>query len=218
MTNPTIQTETNQTETTVAVVAASQADRNTLKSTLEKGQKDLLAAILFNMGDADTFKRLNDTWKEAAKLVPQMHKDAKKAAEENAKAREQAKAKLKETREAGKATAIAALESQQKEMMKMMVEVMGLDKEAAIVACEAAMKQKRKAIETASVREQVTVSVNGVQYTMPRKGNMSQALKDLVTDSGLERDAFIEKYEVKAVQAAGEVAPVEGEEQDAEQA
>lgn len=210
-------TTTNETVNTVAVIAAAQADRNTLKSTLEKGQKDLLAAILFNMGDADTFKRLNDTWKDAAKLVPQMHKDAKKAAEDAAKAKAAAKEALKADRAAGKAEQLAALEKQQAEMMKMMIEVMGLDKDAAIVACEAAMKQKRKAIETASVREQVQVNVDGKSYTLPRRGNMSQALKDLVADSGLDREAFFDKYEVKAAQAE-EVAPVEGEEQAAEQA
>lgn len=191
---------TETTETTVAPVTTTATDRNTLKSTLEKGQVKLLAGILFNMaGSAASFKKLNETWKDAAKLVPDLFKTAEKDAAETSKAREEAKAKLKETREADKAAQLKALEQQQADMLKMMVEVMGLDKDAALVACEAAMKQKRKAIETASVREQVTVSVNGVQYTMPRKGNMSQALKDLVTDSGLERDAFIDKYEVKAV-------------------
>lgn len=45
-------------------------------------------------------------------------------------------------------------------------------------------------------KERVTVEVEGVQYEIPVSGNMNQKLKDLVASSGLERDAFIEKFKV----------------------
>lgn len=48
-------------------------------------------------------------------------------------------------------------------------------------------------------RERVDITVNGKQYKIPVTGNMNQELKDLVSASGLERSAFIEKY--KSVQA-----------------
>lgn len=188
----------NETVETAAVAPVAEVVRNTLKSTLERGDKEALAAVLYNMaGSAANFKVLNETFKEAAKLVPGLFKQAEQEAKAAAEKRANAKAELLAGREADKAAQLAELEKQQAEMLKMMVETMGLDKEAALIACEAALKGKRKAIETASVRPHVDVVVEGVTYSMPHKGNMSQALKDLVTESGLTREAFIEKYQVQ---------------------
>lgn len=183
----------------------AKADRNTLKSTLEKGEVQLLAGILANIaGSVEGYKVLETTLKDAMKLVKPLLVEQAKEAEAAAQARIDRRESKKAERNAEKEQALKALQVEQDAMLANMIRPveeggLGLSRDVALVACEAAIKARRKAIESASVREHAVIEVDGVRYEIPRAGNTTQALKDLQAASGLaDRAAFIAKYEVTA--------------------
>lgn len=109
-------------------------------------------------------------------------------------------------REDQAAAEVAARNAERQELVtKLMDEVngMGLDLELASKFADETLAKKYGVEEPAKREprytfERVIVQVGGVDYEMPRTGNMSQALKDLVSNAGFEqseRAAFIEKFQ-----------------------
>lgn len=154
-----------------------------------------LAGYLINKVSADRVNVYGDILKATAKAIPsvlaEMEKErieaeAKAAAEREAeeKAAEEKRQQEEKEREAEKQRIIAILTKDG----GMTLEVA----EAMVAAQQKATGQAAKGDVKSYAR--VNVTVDGKQYDMPVKGNMSQELKDLVAASGLERDAFIEKY------------------------
>lgn len=121
--------------------------------------------------------------------------------------REANRSAARAAKEAENAAAAAALEEEKQKMLKLLVDS-GMDLTVAKAAVEAGVKEKLKASRAAvNSYERVTVEVDGKQYEFPKKGNMSQELKDLFAASGEEtREAFIAKYAVTATESeeAGE--------------
>lgn len=155
--------------------------------------------------DADKFKEIKAAVTEALKAVPAFlkaeaaDKEARKESHRNAVIA--AANKRKEQNDAERARLQAEREKEAAAMLVMLqdsVNGMGLDLEAATLAVNAAMQKKYGKTKTpGKTFERATVSVDGVQYEIPRTGNMTKALKELVQAHGGDRDAFIAKFEVK---------------------
>lgn len=181
----------------------AKVQHTTLRSTLSNNQPKQLAEVLAQMaGDLTAWKVLESTLKDAMKQVPTVLADNAKAIEEKAKNRATSKVALKAEREAEKALKLAALEVEQKAMLDAMTQPVsaggfGLDADTALQAVQGVIKAKRKAIETASVRPQVQVNVNGNIFTMPEYGNTTQEIKDIIESTGLDRVEFVAKYKVQ---------------------
>lgn len=154
-----------------------------------------LAGYLINKVSADGVGMYADILKATAKAIPSvLAEQEKERAEAEAKAEAQREADEKAEEE--KRVADEKAREEEKERMLKMLTESGID----LVIAEAMVAAKEKATTGGKAKgdvksyERVSVTVDGVAYDMPVKGNMSQELKDLVTNSGLERDAFIEKY------------------------
>jgi colicin import membrane protein len=137
-----------------------------------------------------------------AKAIPAAVQFQKEEAERQEKAREEARQKAQAERERMAEEARKHAEEEGKKMLQILLDN-GVDLAVAQAAVAAgAAKLKTAASNTNSTYNRVTVKVGGKEYDMPEKGNMSQELKDLVAESNLDREAFIEKYRVDAPEAA----------------
>lgn len=129
-----------------------------------------------------------------AKAIPAAVQFQKEEAERLEKEREANRIKAQEERDRLAEEARKNAEEEGKKMLKLLTEN-GVDLAVAQAAVAAAAgKLKAATSNTNSTYNRVTVTVGGKDYDMPEKGNMSQELKDLVSESGLDREAFITKY------------------------
>jgi len=129
-----------------------------------------------------------------AKAIPAAVQFQKEEAERQEKEREANRIKAQEERDRLAEEARQKAEEEGKKMLKLLTEN-GVDLAVAQAAVAAAAgKLKAASSNTNSTYNRVTVTVGGKDYDMPEKGNMSQELKDLVSESGLDREAFITKY------------------------
>lgn len=129
-----------------------------------------------------------------AKAIPAAVQYQKEEAERLEKEREEARIKAQEERDRLAEEARQKAEEEGKKMLKLLTEN-GVDLAVAQAAVAAAAgKLKAANTNNTSTYNRVTVVVGGKEYDMPEKGNMSQELKDLVAESNLDREAFIEKY------------------------
>lgn len=162
-----------------------------LLKALVSSNVDAAAAILANLSEAD-MKSARNVFNEAYSAAKVLQAEAIKAAEtlaaERAKEREDLVAKLMDT-----------------------VNGLGLDLQLAGETADKALANKYGTEAKKEPRytfDKATVVVDGKEYVMPRSGNMSQELKDLVAAAGFEptqRAEFIEKFE-KVEESSDEVA------------
>lgn len=154
-----------------------------------------LAGYLINKVSADSVNVYGDILKATAKAIPSVLAEMEKE-------RIEAEAKAQAQREADAAAAEEKRQQEEKEReaeKQRIIAILTKDGGMSLEVAEAMVAAQQKALGNTTKGEvksyeRVNVTVDGVQYEMPVKGNMSQELKDLVAKSGLERDAFIEKY------------------------
>lgn len=191
---------------TSASEAAATAARMNIKVAMTSGNIPALVQYFADYaGDVEQFKAMKTAITEALKQVPAEFKARVAAAEEgkqNRIAGIQAAAQKRQALKAEESAKLqAARETEAAAMLNHLVDTvngLGLDLEAATVAVDAAMIKKYGKVKgDVKGKERATVVVKGTEYQIPRSGNMSQELKDLVAANGGDREAFITKYEVK---------------------
>lgn len=142
-------------------------------------------------------KALGKTFADAIKAIPETLKAL--AAEAEAKAKAEAEAA---------AAALAESEKKAKEREEFFVQMhketvesmvaLGRSVEVATKIADMAVQTERMkdggSTKQQSNRVRVTVVYKGTEYEMPATGNMAQSLKDMVNETGLTRESFIEQY------------------------
>lgn len=121
-------------------------------------------------------------------VTKQREAEEKAKAEERAKAEEE-KRKLLEQEE-------KELQAKKEEMLKHLTDTLGIDLAVAQAMVATAAKKLTSGNQAKNSYERVTCTIEGNQYDVPVRGNMSQALKDLAAKYGFadDRDGFIEKF------------------------
>lgn len=192
------------------VLAAPEEGKAHTKTALKEFDKDLadhVNTVSANLAqyfveksvDTDLIIRILGETVKAIPAAVQYRDEEHKRQEQ---AREEARVKAQAERERLAAEAEAEAEAQRKKMLDLLL-AGGVDLAVAQAAVQAAGKKvKTAATGSANSYNRITVEVDGKRYDMPEKGNMSQELKDLVTASEMDREAFIEKYRVKDSEAA----------------
>lgn len=135
-------------------------------------------------------------WKSAFKQAKEVEAELAELAEKAAKEAEAAKA-LAEA-EAAKQAEEAA--KQRAEKIQTMVDTMiasGIPSEVAKSSAESAIKAQEKQKRSNGAYPRVNVSYNGKTFEMPTRGNLSQDARAALEETGLDRAAFIEAYQVK---------------------
>lgn len=127
--------------------------------------------------------------KEATKQVPAVQKQLAEL-EAKAKAEEEAKRKAEEE----------ALNAEKDKMLKILTDS-GLDLAIAQTMVAAGLKAKAPSTAPKNRYERVPVTVDGKEYEVPVRGNISEELKVLVANDGGDREAFITKYRTDAVKS-----------------
>lgn len=130
----------------------------------------------------------NRIWKTAIAMLPNMAKqvqeeEAKKQAA-RANSRQAQAAKEREEQE----KALQIMQANQEKLIQVYIEN-GLSREMAMNIINSQI-----ASGTKKVKNRVPVLYKGVQYQVAVSGNMPDSVKNAIADSGLDRDAFIEKY------------------------
>lgn len=152
-----------------------------LLKALVSGNVDAAAAVLANLSEAE-LKASRNIFNQAYSAAKVLQTEAVEAAEKLAAERQIERDNL---------------------VVKLMdtVNGLGLDLQLAGETADKAMVNKYGAETKKEPRytfDKATVVVDGKEYTLPRTGNMSQELKDLVADAGFEptqRAEFIAKFE-----------------------
>lgn len=153
-----------------------------------------LAMYLVNKTDnTDTIVKL---FAATAEAIPAVLDEVIKQREEEeaAKAAEREKAEEEKRKQAEQEE--KELNAKKEQMLKHLTEVLGLDLDVAKAAVETAGKKLATGNQAKNTYERVTCTIEGNQYDVPVRGNMSQALKDLAAKYGFadDRDGFIEKF------------------------
>lgn len=138
----------------------------------------------------------------ASKAIPAAVQYQKEEAARAEAAREEARVKAQAERERLNAETEEKAKEEREKMLKLLV-AGGVDL-AVAQAAVAGVGKKIKASLTGSnnAYNRVTVEVDGKQYDMPEKGNMSQELKDLVASKNMDRETFIETFRVASEDTA----------------
>lgn len=183
------------------LLAQAEADHAAAVAAVNEQHKDNaeeLAKALKALSVVNSAKALGNTFAAAIKAIPETLKAmaeeqaeaAKKAAEAAKLAEDEAKKKAEEKEQ--------FFAQMHKETLESMV-ALGRTLEVATKIADMAVQTERMKdggnTKPQSTRQRVTVVYKGTEYEMPATGNMAQALKDLVNESGeASREAFIEKY------------------------
>lgn len=168
-----------------------------------KDDEAALALALKPLTVNNAAKALGKTFADAVKAIPETLKALAAAAEAKAKADEEAAAAalLEAEKKAKERDEFFA--QMHKETVESMV-ALGRSVEVATKIADMAVQTERMKesgnAKPQSTRQRVTVVYKGTEYEMPATGNMAQSLKDMVTETGLTRESFIEQYK-KAEQA-----------------
>lgn len=153
-----------------------------------------LAMYLVNKTDnTDTIAKL---FAATAEAIPSVLAEVLKQREEEeaAKAAEREKAEEEKRRLAEQEE--KELQAKKEEMLKHLTDTLGLDLAVAQAMVATAAKKLTTGNQAKNSYERVTCTIEGNQYDVPVRGNMSQALKDLAAKYGFadDRDGFIEKF------------------------
>jgi translation initiation factor 1 (eIF-1/SUI1) len=152
-------------------------------------QATSVADYLIKKSDSVQMDTVLAILKEAVKKYPSLLKE--KAEQE---------AKDEEIRQQQQAEANAAAKAEEerikgeKEAMLQKLLTAGIDEDTAAFAVAASFK--KKLATTGGVYQRVNVTVDGKQYDMPVRGNMSKELKELLATKGFKdnREGFIKEY------------------------
>ena len=191
----------------------------TLKAAIESGDVAVLATKLTDLaiaaGGDDAValvQKMGLNFSLAVKSAKEMVKTRQKEAAEQKEANKVARlAKLNDTlatrkaqREAENAAELAARKLEAENMLKDIVEKMGLDLEVAQGMVDTAMAKKYPAkSEKSFTFNRVAIEFDGEKYDMPTTGNMPNIWKDRVSfEFDNDRAAFITKYAVDKDAAA----------------
>lgn len=185
----------------------------TLKAAIESGDVVVLATKLTDLaiaaGGDDAValvQKMGLNFSLAVKSAKEMVKTRQKEAAEQKEANKVARlAKLNDTlatrkaqREEANAAELAARKLEAENMLKDIVEKMGLDLEVAQGMVDTAMAKKYPPKSDKSFSyNRVAIDFNGETYDMPTTGNMPNIWKERVSaEFGDDRAAFITKYAV----------------------
>ncbi|AMM43568.1 hypothetical protein FDG95_gp423 [Pectobacterium phage vB_PcaM_CBB] len=153
-----------------------------------------LAMYLVNKTDnTDTIVKL---FAATAEAIPTVLAEVLKQREEEEAAKQAEREKAEEEKRRLAEQEEKELQAKKDEMLKHMTDVLGLDLDVAKAAVETVAKKLNVGNHTKNSYERVTCTIEGNQYDVPVRGNMSQALKDLAAKYGFadDRDGFIEKF------------------------
>lgn len=153
-----------------------------------------LAMYLVNKTDnTDTIAKL---FIATAEAIPTVLAEVLKQREEEEAAKQAEREKAEEEKRRQAEQEEKELQAKKDEMLKHMTDVLGLDLDVAKAAVETVAKKLNVGNHTKNSYERVTCTIEGNQYDVPVRGNMSQALKDLAAKYGFadDRDGFIEKF------------------------
>ena len=126
--------------------------------------------------------------------IPAEVEAARLAEEMKAKERDRIRQQQERQREEERKRTEKEIENKKKEMLKLLLDG-GVDLAVAEAAVAAGVKNLAPAHSTRGAYERVTCTILGKQYDVPRRGNMSQELKEIMADEGFtDRDEFIEAY------------------------
>lgn len=127
--------------------------------------------------------------------IPSVLAEMVKQREEEEARRAEEKRKAEEEREALRIQAEKELEKKKQDMLKVLTDN-GVDLEVAKAMVAAGAKNLAPAHAVKNSYERVSCTIDGTQYDVPVRGNMSQALKDLAAKYGFadDRDGFIAKF------------------------
>ncbi len=153
-----------------------------------------LAMYLVNKTDnIDTIVKL---FAATAEAIPAVMDEVIKQREEEERAKEEAREKAEEEKRKLQEQAEKELEQKKQEMLDTLTKTMGLDLAVAQAMVATGIKNLATGNQAKNSYERVTCTIEGNQYDVPVRGNMSQALKDLAAKYGFadDRDGFIEKF------------------------
>lgn len=153
-----------------------------------------LAMYLVNKTDnTDTIAKL---FAATAEAIPSVLEEVRKQREEEEAAKQAEREKAEEEKRRQAEQEEKELQAKKEEMLKHMTDVLGLDLDVAKAAVETVAKKLNVGSHTKNSYERVTCTIEGNQYDVPVRGNMSQALKELAAKYGYadDREGFIEKF------------------------
>ncbi len=173
------------------------------KTELKQFEKDMnehisaqsvdLARYLVNKTDnTDTIARLLVA---AAEAIPSVLKEMAEERQKQEAAREAERLAAEEEKRKQQELEQKELEEKKETMLKLLVENAGIDLEVAKAMVAAGAKNLAPSSAKNSY-DRVSCTIDGAQYDVPVRGNMSQALKDLAAKYGFadNREGFIEKF------------------------
>ncbi|AFC21452.1 hypothetical protein GAP32_005 [Cronobacter phage vB_CsaM_GAP32] len=153
---------------------------------------DLARYIVNKTENTDLISKLLAATVEA---IPSVVDEVLKAKQEEEARKAEEKRKAEEERQAQLQAAAEELEKKKQDMLKVLTDN-GVDLEVAKAMVAAGAKNLAPAHAVKNSYERVSCTIEGNQYDVPVRGNMSQALKDLAAKYGFadDREGFIEKF------------------------
>lgn len=179
----------------------------TLKSSLESHDISALASVLAKMGgEKAAVQKFGLTFSLAVKEAQNVLKKQEAEKEQNRQAAAEKRQATIEARHAEQETVAQDRRVEAENLLKNLVDEMGLDLEVAQEMVSSAMAKKYPVKKDVSFKfNRVSLDYNGESYDMPTSGNMPQVWKDRVQDENDgDRAAFILAYAVDQ-EAAKEV-------------
>lgn len=177
----------------------------TLKSALASHNINDLASVLAKMGgDKEGVQKFGRTFSLAVQKAKDLIKEQEAEKAANLKAAAEKRAETIAARQKAQAEEAEALKKERaveaENMLKSLVDEMGLDLEVANeMVATAMLKKYPEKKETSFKFNRVQINYNGELYNMPTSGNMPDVWKER---AGADRAAFILQYAVDAEQAA----------------
>ncbi len=198
-TNTNAAVATSETTNNVATDAANDAKqkRTTLISALLEGNADSVAEVLLKQGRTlEEIKAFADTFKKAVPSFKTQHAQR----EEQLKQEEIRKQEARAAEEAAQAAAATLLETARKVAIDNMVkdlEKQGISPEMALKFATQSLGGGSSTRGSTAPKVRIKCVYNGKEYLVAKTGNNKDATKAAIAESGLDRDAFIEKYKAE---------------------